>query len=304
MKLNQLSWDDLRIFLAVARLGNLSKAGRALGIDHATVGRRIAALEHALATPVFERDRQGFRLNAQGREMLVHVEAAEASILALGDTLAEDDPSAAGLVRVATMEGIATLYLSEQFAELKRRHPGITIELVTSAADVRVSQREADLFLGFFEPRGANIQMEQIAQFPLYLYASPGYLAEHGVPASLEALREQRFVGYVSDLIRLDAVRWLDEVIADPPVSFYSTSMLSQMFAAAAGAGIVMLPAFARAERFGLVQVLPGKLDVRRNVWLSSHQYLRRVPRIRRVAAFVAEVLGRDYPVRPAAHEP
>jgi DNA-binding transcriptional LysR family regulator len=301
MKLNQLSWDDLRIFLAVARTGNLSKAGRALGIDHATVGRRISALEFALETPVFERDRQGYRLNAQGREMLSHVEAVEANVLALGDTLEGDDPGLAGNVRVATMEGIASLYLSEQFVELKRRHPGITIELVTSAVDIRVSQREADLFLGFYEPRGSNIQMDQIGQFPLYLYASPAYLAECGEPASIEELNRHRFVGYIADLIRLDAVRWLDDVIVDPATGFYSSSMLSQMFAATAGAGIVMLPAFARAERFGLSRLrVSDGFDVRRNVWLSSHQYLRRVPRIRRVAVFLAEVLGRDYPVRPA----
>jgi len=300
MKLNQLSWDDLRIFLAVARTGNLSKAGRVLGIDHATVGRRISALEYALETPVFERDRQGYRLNAQGRDMLIHVEAVEASVLTLGDTLEGDDPGLVGTVRVATMEGIASLYLSEQFVELKRRHPGITIELVTSSADIRVSQREADLFLGFFEPRGANIQMDQIGQFPLYLYASARYLAEHGEPATVDELKQHRFVGYIADLIRLDAVRWLDDVIADPAIDFYSSSMLSQMFAAAAGAGIVMLPAFARAERFGLTQILGDRLDVRRNVWLSTHQYLRRVPRMRRVAAFLAEVFDRDYPVDSA----
>jgi DNA-binding transcriptional LysR family regulator len=297
MKTNRLSWDDLKVFLAVARLGNLSKAGRALGIDHATVGRRISALEFALETPVFESDRAGYRLNAQGRDMLAHVEAVEASVLTMGDTLEGNDPDPTGSVRVATMEGIATLYLSEQFADLKRHQPDITIELVTSSFDVRVSQREADLFIGFFEPRGANIQMERIGEFPLYLYAHPSYLAEHGEPTNVEDLKRHRFATYVPDMIRLDAVRWLDEVVAEPIVAFRSSSMLSQMFAAASGVGIVMLPSFAHAERFGLREILVGKVDVRRSVWLSSHLYLRRVPRIRRVAAFLAEAVSRDYPV-------
>ncbi|WP_321931281.1 substrate-binding domain-containing protein [Paraburkholderia guartelaensis] len=233
--------------------------------------------------------------------MLVHVESIEASILTLGESLSGTDTGSSGYVRVATMEGIATLYLAAQFAEFKRRYPEITIELVTSAADIRVSQREADIFLGFFEPRGENIQMEQIGQFPLHLYASDGYLAEYGEPPGVAALREHRFVGYVPDLVRLDAVRWLDEVIADPAIVFHSTSMLSQMFAAGAGAGIVMLPDFARAERFGLRQILPAEVEVRRSIWLSSHRFLRRVPRIRRVAAFLTEVISRDYPVVPAA---
>jgi len=298
MNLNRLSWDDLRIFLSVARAGNLSKAGRALTMDHATVGRRVSALEFALGTPVFERDRTGYRLNAQGRDMLTFVEAIEANVLALGDTLDADHPDLTGHVRIATMEGIASLYLSEQCVELKRQHPSIAIELVTSAHDVRISHREADIFLGFFEPLGANLDIRRIGQFPLHLYAHAVYLRESGTPKSVKDLRKHRFVGYIPDLIQLDAVRWLDDVIVNPSVGFFSSSMLAQMFAAASGAGIVMLPAFARAERFGLVRILDGQIDVRRDVWLSSHQYLQRVPRMRKVATFLAEIMERDYPMR------
>jgi DNA-binding transcriptional LysR family regulator len=195
------------------------------------------------------------------------------------------------------MEGIASLYLSEQFVEFKRRQPGITVELVTSSTDVRISHREADVFLGFFEPRGPNLQIQRIGRFPLHLYAHPDYLAAAGKPKSVADLRQHRFVGYIDDLIQLDAVRWLEEAVENPPLAFQSTSMIAQMFTAAAGAGIVMLPTFARAERFGLVPVLQGRVKVTRDVWMSSHQYLRRVPRITAVAAFVAEVIARDYPL-------
>jgi DNA-binding transcriptional LysR family regulator len=296
MNLNRLSWDDLRIFLSVARAGNVSKAGRQLGIDHSTVGRRISALEHALETPIFERDRSGYRLNNQGRDMLAHVEAIEASVLTLGDALESGNPGPVGHVRIATMEGIASLYLSEQFVTLTRRSPGLTLELVTSAHDVRISQREADLFLGFFQPQGTELDVIKLGEFALRLYAHPDYLARHGAPSSLAELDSHTFVGYIPDLIQLDAVRWLDEVIAEPHIDFRSSSMLAQMFAAAAGGGIVMLPLFARPERFGLQEVLGGLVDVRREIWLSSHRYLQRVPRIRAVAAFLGEIIGRDYP--------
>ncbi|WP_042268964.1 LysR family transcriptional regulator, partial [Paraburkholderia heleia] len=301
MNLNRLSWDDLRVFLAVARAGSLSKAGRLLGIDHATVGRRVSALEFALGTPVFERDRQGYRLNPQGREMLGLVEAVEANVLTLGDLLNGEQPGLAGHVRIATMEGIASLYLSEQFVTLKRRQPGITIELVTSSTDVRISHREADLFIGFFEPRGSNLEITRVGRFALHLYAHPDYLAEFGTPNTAGELNRHRFVGYIDELIQLDAVRWLDDAVANPPIAFHSTSMISQMFAAAAGAGIVMLPTFARPKRFGLAPVLAEQIKVTRDVWMSSHQYLRRVPRITAVAAFLAEIMRRDYPPETSA---
>lgn len=296
MNINNLSWDDLRVFLAVARTGSVSKAGRLLALDHATVGRRVSALEFALGTPVFERDRTGYRLNSQGRDMLLHVESMEASVLTLADVLESGRPGPVGHVRIATMEGIASLYLSEQFVPFRQQHPGIMIELVTSSHDVRISQREADIFLGFFEPLGTNLDVRRVGNFAVNLYASRDYLERHGEPKSLENLHDHLFVGYIEDLIQLDAVRWLDEAIAKPYIDFHSSSMLAQMFAAAAGAGIVMLPAFSRAERFGLVPVLHEKIEVRRNVWLSTHQYLRRVPRISAALAYLRDIFARDYP--------
>ncbi|WP_028228446.1 LysR family transcriptional regulator [Paraburkholderia ferrariae] len=296
MNINHLDWNDLRVFLTVARAGNLSKAGRILGMDHATVGRRISALEFALETPVFERDRQGYRLNAQGREMLEYVEVIEANILTLSDTMGGAQPGLSGHVRIATMEGIASLYLSEQFVEFRRRQPGITIELVTSSNDVRISHREADLFIGFFEPRGSNLKIEKIGQFQLHLYAHPDYLAIKGIPEVASDLPDHTFVGYIDELIQLDAVRWLDDAISNPTIGFRSTSMLSQMFSAAAGGGIVMLPTFSKAERFGLVPIMTDEIPVLRDVWISAHQYLQRVPRIRAVASFLTEIMARDYP--------
>lgn len=297
MNFNRLSWDDLRVFLAVARAGSFSNAGRSLGMDHATVGRRVSALEFAMETPLFERDRHGCRVNAQGRTILAHVEAVEANLLALADTLQNGTPAPVGNVRVATMEGIASLYLSEQFARFKDIQPGIAIELVTSSHDVRISQREADIFLSFFEPQGLNLDVSRIGRFPLHLYASGDYLERCGTPRTVDALRDHVFIGYVDDLIQLDAVRWLDDAIAEPTIAFYSSSMLAQMFASAAGAGIVMLPAFARAERFGLVPVLPDLIKVHRDIWVSTHQYLSRVPRIKTVLAFLKETFAAEFPL-------
>lgn len=295
MNINHLVWDDLRIFLAVARLGNLSRAGRQLGIDHSTVGRRISALEYSLGTPVFERDRSGYRLNARGRDMLTHVEAIEASVLMLDDAGQGGDQGPTGPVRIATMEGIATLYLSERFVAFNEAHPNITIELATSAHNVRVSQREADIFLGFFEPAGRDLDARKIGQFDLGLYASQTYLDTFGTPMTPMALSEHRFVGYISDLIELDAVRWLEQFIAKPRIGFHSSSMLSQMFAASAGAGIVMLPRFARPERVGLREILPGQVPVHRDIWLSIHRYLKRVPRIQLVVDFLTATISADY---------
>ncbi|MGS0985197.1 LysR family transcriptional regulator [Burkholderia glumae] len=296
VNVNRLNWNHLRVFLVLGRTGSLSQTGRLLGIDHATASRRISALEHDMGTPLFERDPTGYRLNAQGRSIFEHIESVEASVLAAASQLAGGEIAPSGTVRIATMEGIASLYLSEQFVRLKRTTPGIVIELVTSSRDVRVTHREADIFLGFFKPPGKNLHAVKIGEFSCHLYGSQDYFARRGTPTSVAELPEHEFAGYIDELIQLDIVRWLEEGVANPTYSFHSSSMLSQMFAAAAGAGLVMLPAFSRPERFGLYPVLLGEINVRREVWMSTLVNFQRVPSINVVLSFLTSTFARDYP--------
>lgn len=264
-------------------------------MDHSTVGRRIAMLEHEIGTPLFDREASGYRINAKGLEIFSHVESMEASVLAISDQLIGGGRSLVGEVRIGTMEGIASLYLSEQFALLREELPEIVIELVTSTRDVRVSQREADIFLGFFRPDTENLRAEKVGEFSCHLYGGPAYFARHGVPESAESLSQHVFVGYIENLIQLDAVRWLEEGVPNPTMVYRSNSMISQMFAASAGAGLVMLPVFARPERFGLVPVLPDRIRVRRDVWMSTLRHFPRIPRINAILSFLTRIFAKDY---------
>jgi DNA-binding transcriptional LysR family regulator len=291
------NWNDLRIFLEVARSGTLGGAARRLRVDHSTISRHIARLEETINSPVFARDNQGLHITARGREIVQYVEAMEADAIALAEALGGSHREPSGAVRVGTMEGIASLYLAGEFVKLKKTHAKISVELVTTTQQMHVNQREADIFLSFFPPEGKALDVLPIGEFPLHLYASPEYLAEHGTPKDVADLHKHYFSSYVDDLIQLDTVRWLDEAIARPRLSFQSSSMIAQLFSAADGAGIVMLPSFSRAERFGLVQILLDKIKVKRTVWMTVHRELQHLPRIKTVTRFVQETMARDYPL-------
>ena len=291
---DNLDWHDLKVFLRASRDRSFGAAARSLKVDQSTVSRRIANLEAVLGLSLFERLATGLRLSEEGGRLLQHAERVESAIIGLGDEIQSDEHGPKGRVRLATMEGIASLYLASRLpAALSAQHPGLLIELVTSPQTVCVNRREADLFLSFFRPGGTSLVSERLGRFALGLYAAPAYLARMGVPASRDAICDHAFVTYIDDLIQVDCVRWLDDVVRHPKVSFRSSSMIAQMNAAAAGAGIVLLPMFAVAGRDDLVAVLP-QTGTTRELWLNVHADLRSVPRIRAVTRFLKGLLGSD----------
>jgi DNA-binding transcriptional LysR family regulator len=295
------NWNDLKIFLEVARSGTLGGAARRLKCDQSTISRHISRLEEAINALVFERDNLGLHITARGQALLEYVEAMESNVVALGEFLGGSHKEPSGTVRVGTMEGIASLYLAGEFVKFSSRFQKIAVELVTTTQQMHVNQREADVFLSFFPPDGKSLYVVPIGAFPLHLYASPEYLSKHGAPEGLADLPEHQFSTYVDDLIQLDTVRWLDEAITRPKIGFQSSSMIAQLFAAVAGAGIVMLPSFAKAERFGLVKVLDGQVKVNRTIWMTVHRDLQYLPRIKAVTRFLQETISRDYPLPRSA---
>ncbi|WP_315860524.1 LysR family transcriptional regulator [Rhizobium leguminosarum] len=276
----------------VVRCKSMTAAARELKISHSTVSRRLARLEYTVGSALVERTKDGLLLTSAGLVTMRRAEEIENGVNALRSDVSNRD-EIRGTVRLATMEGIATLYLSERLVELSSRHPDLDLELVTSPQTVRVARREADLFLSFFKPHGTSLDSQLIGRFKTGLFASQAYLERNGVPSQAADLSEHRFVGYIEELIQLESVLWLEELVPTPKIAFSSNSMMSQMFAASAGAGIVALPEFALSLNLGLVPVL-DELSGEREIWMSAHQDLAYLSRVRAVKQFVKELVRRD----------
>ncbi|MCW8087408.1 LysR family transcriptional regulator [Sabulicella glaciei] len=291
----QLDWSTLLFFLELARQGRLAPAARRLRVDHTTVSRRVAELEKALDLKLFDRTADGFALTEAGRTLMPHAEAMEAQVLAIADHCAAPGAGVSGRVRVASMEGIAAQYLARRLPRLVERHPGLTVELVTSPALFNLTKREADISLSFVPMRGPKLEIRRIGGFALFLYASPAYLAAHGTPEAPEDLAHHRFVDYVEDLVQIPEVHWLLDVVSSPQVCFRSSSMYAQATAAANGAGLVLLPSFAGETDPRLVPVLKPHVRTERPVYLAVHEDLAWVPRLRETVRFLEETLASDH---------
>lgn len=280
-------WDDLRIFLQVARSGNLSRAAAVLRVDHSTVSRRIAHLEYSLGSRLIERKKEGLTLTELGRDIIDKLEAMEHQVVAVRERVAGNAAGEAAPVRISTYEGISSLYLAERLMRMRERHPSIRLEIVTSLQSVNVSRREADVFISFYEPEGRGLEKVLGGTMGVRLFAARSYLERRGAPTSYEDLRHHDFVTYIHDHKPLDTVRWLDEVTLDRREVFNSTSMISQMAAAVGGMGLVFLPIFAARAEPRLVPVLADEVKVQRELWISTHQDLRYIPRVKAVISFL-----------------
>lgn len=240
---------------------------------------------------MFDRTTDGFTLTEVGRTLLPPAEAMEAQALAISN---RGDTAAQGRVRVASMEGIANQYLARHLPQLAERHPGLTVELVTSPALFNLTKREADISLSFVPVRGPRLTIRRVGGFALFLYAAPAYLERHGIPAGPEDLARHRFVDYVEDLVQIPEVHWLLDVVSSPQVSFRSSSMYAQATAAANGAGLVLLPAFAGEMDSRLVPVLKPQVRTERPIYLAAHDDLAWMPRVREIVRFLEELVHGD----------
>lgn len=294
MNRGAVKWDDLRVFLEVARQGTVHAAAKKLKLDHSTVTRRIGKLEDLLSMKLLDRTQHGIVVRDGVQHLLDHIASMETHASSIEEAMVGSFAVATQAVRIATMEGIASQYLAGRVAQLQDFAPNVKVELVSMPQPADLSRKEADIFLSFFNPRLPGLASRKVAEVALFLYCSESYAKAHGVPRSLDDLREHQFIAYIEDLLAIDAVRWLDDLIKTPKVSFYSNSIIAQCNAARAGLGIAMLPTFVAADAPDLKRLLPEEGIVRRNIWVSVRKEQESLTRIKSVMKFLTHIFEAD----------
>lgn len=281
-------WDDVRFYLALARHRSLSGAARALHVDHATVGRRLAAFEQQLGSKLFDHTPEGFAFTAAGQTILGQCEAMENAASAVDRLVAGQDARLSGQVRVATTEGLAHVVVVPALAALTGRHPELRVGVVTDPRPLDIARRQADIAVRLSRPADANLVCRKLGEFGFAHYASRGYLASHGAPRGDDELARHSAVNYVG------APAWLSEAIGDARVALFSNSPFVQMRAIAAGVGFGIMPCCLGDNHAELQRLWPDRPPQLRPVWMIIHRDLRRVARVRLAANAIAEAFERD----------
>jgi DNA-binding transcriptional LysR family regulator len=281
---NALSWDDLRLFLDVARLGGLSAATSTTGLSAATLGRRVTALEHQIGEPLFIRRQTGYELTRAGEELLRRAEEVEQAMLAVGRW--RDGNAGERIVRVSAGTWTSA-FISAHIGEIWHVGDGIRVELMTANEKVDIGRRAADIGLRSARPTEPNLAGKRIGTYAHALYAGRNLI--NGVEAGM-------FVGVSGDAANLASARWLMAHHGDR-VGVRGNDPHSVRELVAAGAGLSVFPCFAADADPRLVRVAPIITELTQEQWLVTHHEERHRPEVRRVADRITALMQRHGPL-------
>ncbi|WP_306113892.1 MULTISPECIES: LysR family transcriptional regulator [unclassified Roseovarius] len=286
-------WDDLRIFLAVARRDSLSGAGRVLKIDPATVGRRIARLEGAYGAPLFAKSPTGYALTDAGQRLMGHAMRVEQAMQEAAEEMMGTTGGLSGQIRIGAPDGSANFLLPQVCEQISNDNPDLEIQLVALPRVFNLTRREADMVVAVSPPNAGRLTVQKVADYKLHLAASVEYLARFPPIRSLDDLKGHRVVGYIQDMIFDKELDYLSETGVEQ-VTLSSNSVSVQINWIRNGSGIGIVHDFAIPWTQGLQKVLPEELSLTRSFYLVRHADDRRLERLNRFAEALVDGMRRE----------
>lgn len=278
-----MNWDDLRIFLAVARSGSISSGAKQLGLQHSTVSRRVRKLEQNIGVRLFDKVPSGYELTSAGEKLVKAADQMEREVLAVDGTLAGTDLRPAGPLRVTAIDNMATTILMPMFAGFSRAFPDVTLNLTISNADVSLAQREADVAI-----RLANTPPETLIGKRVCTVSS----AIYGSPAYLEQLRrdggEPQWLGVNCCVFHRT---WTKQACGDQEHRFVVDDTLLTQPALREGMGVSILPCFMGDPDPGLERYSDPRPEWDLGLWILLHPDLKRTARVLAFRDFMTEAI-------------
>ncbi|PXX68420.1 LysR family transcriptional regulator [Nocardia tenerifensis] len=290
------SADDLLVLLAVGRSGRFVSAAEELGINHTTISRRIAALEHTLGGRVLTRAAGGWELTELGREALAAAEVVESAVKSLAADVS-GNRVLEGVVRISATDGFSAYLAAPAAADVQRQHPKITVEIVATTRRASTQRSGLDLEVVVGEPQVHRATAIRLSDYCLGLYAARDYLRDHGAPASIEELTQHPLVYFIDSMLQVDDLDLASSFAPAMRESVTSTNVFVHVEATRAAAGIGLLPCFMADRHPDLTRILPDQVSVKLTYWLVARAETLRRPE---VSAFVTALRTKVHQQRPA----
>ncbi|HEU5339004.1 MAG TPA: LysR family transcriptional regulator [Sulfuricaulis sp.] len=267
-----MNWDDLRIFLAVARMSSVSGAARYLGVQHSTVSRRLRQLEKRLGTRLFEKKRTGYELTAAGEDLKQASMNMEREALAVDGALRGQDKNLAGSLRVTAVNIMAAAVLAPIFSRFNAAHPEIELQILVCNSDISLAERQADVALRVTNDPVETLMGKKIATIASTVYGGRKYLADlrkHDAPPKWIGMT---CCGYHKHWTSKLSGGEPHQVIVDDPIM--TQQMLKQNM------GLAVLPCY-MADPDPLLERYTDPIpEMDMGLWFLFHSDLKRTERI------------------------
>lgn len=271
--------NDLLVLLAVSRTAKFTTAAHNLGLTHSTVSRRIAALEKSLGGRVLARSDDGWELTDLGERAVAVAEQMETAVAEL-ESPGQGPETVSGVVRMTATDGFSAYVASPAVAKLRRRHPGLSVEIVTVTRQALQQRSGLDIEVVVGEPRVHRAEAIELGDYELGLYASRDYLAANGTPASVEEVSDHRLVYFVDSMLQVDDLDAPRRLFPEMKDALTSTNVFVHVEATRAGAGIGFLPCFMADRHPDLVRLFSDSVAERLPYWMVLRPDSMRRPAI------------------------
>jgi len=288
-----INWDDMRFFLALYRKSTFVAASAELRVTHSTVSRRITALEKALQTMLFHRSERGCSLTPAGEKLVTFAEQMESTAISLEESVSGYNTQLSGSIRIGAPDGIGNFYLAACLGRLQAVHRSLDIELAAVPMYYSLSKREIDILITVQKPTAGNVIVRKLTNYRLGMFATPEYLSGSPPLRTRDDLKKHKIIGYIDDLLFDRDLQFMEEISPGLSPQFRSTTVIAQMKAVAAGAGIGVIPYFMAHTEPSLQPVLPEH-NIERGYWLQVNPDSRKLARVRATIDFLVNEIAHD----------
>ena len=294
-----MNWDDIKIFLEVARAERLSTAAKRLTMDASTVSRRLHKLEESIATKLFDRTQEGHVLTPDGEMLLNSACKMEQDAQHALSSIHNNNEENCGLVRIGVTEALGNFFVSPNLLSLQQQYPNIDVHLLLFSRYVKISRNEADIAIAVEKPKSTSMIVSKLCDYKLQLYAHQDYLDnnldQHPQGILLDHLADHKWVTYVDNLIFTDQLSYTKElerhIAGELKASFSSTSIISQYFAIKSGLGIGILPCFLSDQDKNLIKLHSQEITISRSFWLVTHPESKRLSHVNTVWQYLKQLV-------------
>ncbi len=275
------NWDDLRYVLAVAQTGSVLQASRDLGVNHATVLRRVAAFEDRHTTTLFERTSRGYRLLPDSVTVIRAAQAAEAAMQEVNRLATGGQTLLRGTVRVTSTDSLCSLVLPRFVVAMQAEQKNLVVSLLSSNTYMDFSRETPTLSVRPSAGLPEDMVGEIAAELRFAAYAANP--------------KQEKWLALSGPLSRSVAAKWVeDNIPADKKLTISADSFLTLREIAALDCGIVVLPRLVGDLDTRLTRLDGAMPDLAVPLWVAHHADAVETPQMRVVQSKLSRFLAEE----------